>query len=106
MPRDKSWRIAHPVSNLRTSSRETNQGKGWMRTTEGTVRTPDGIVEVYGHLYERPDGSVVEHTTLDLARDGRCFSRRWDGQTYSNRYLITLAVRFARDVAQQAGGAR
>lgn len=55
----------------------------------GPVRTPDGIVIVY---------SEKRVTTLDLIRDGKEYSRRFD-RGYERRHLVTLAARFAKETA-------
>lgn len=56
----------------------------------GDAITPHGIVSIYdqGHDGNRP------HTRFDFVANGRLHIASWD-RTFSDRFLVTLACRFA-----------
>jgi hypothetical protein len=62
----------------------------------GYVMTVDGIVIVRSVMWGDGDG----YTELQMIHDQLRWERRYDRQ-FKPRYLVTLAKRFARDVAAQ-----
>lgn len=63
---------------------------------QGAVLTPLGIVA----LYDQDHGQLAL-TRLDFVVDGRCHSATFE-RRFSDRYLITLARRFAEHVTREA----
>jgi hypothetical protein len=63
---------------------------------EGSVLTPHGIVTGYAQ------GSDTEshHTSLSVIVNGRMYTRSWP-KRYSARGIVTLAARFAAEMAEQ-----
>lgn len=57
---------------------------------QGFIATAHGVVGLY-------DQTDTAYTRLDFAIDGRCYSASWD-RTFSDRFLKTLASRFAASV--------
>ena len=83
---DQSWKFARPYGH--------NEQRGtlphvWL---DGHVVTPHGVVCAGTNLMPR-EGL----TSLWMVHKGREYSRRFP-KDYSKRYLVTLAVRFAKDV--------
>ena len=82
---------------------------GYGRITEydsyrkGTVLTHHGIVEVYSMFGYWP--GIVKHTSLDMMHKGYLHTRTFN-RSYSARYLVTLAKRFAEDVLRDNGDVR
>lgn len=71
----------------------TASGSYWY---EGIVITEHGIVSVCSYPGEKKEESI---TRLDVARDGANYVNRvYSRHSYSKQYLVTLAVRFARDI--------
>lgn len=89
---DFSYAVGRCVSSVR---RRTNPNHDW---TEGTVRTPHGIVEVYAQGSERS----FRVTRLDFVWEGRVHVRSFRGKRYSPRGIVTKAKEFARHVVEQA----
>ena len=62
----------------------------------GTVRTINGIVEVYtDHVPGRP------FTCLTFVRDCRQYRRSWRGRSFTPRGLAIVAGRFAAEIASR-----
>jgi hypothetical protein len=61
----------------------------------GYVITPHGVVSVYTQGRFR---GLEPMTSFDVASNGRCYRIDWD-RTFTDRYLITLAKRFAAEIA-------
>lgn len=68
---------------------------GNLDTREGYVATPQGFVRVYSTWW--PDGT--KHTRLTLIYGGRQYERSISNY-YQPRYLVTLAKKFAADIAE------
>jgi hypothetical protein len=68
--------------------------------TEGYVFTPHGIVYVW--MYE---GTAYRAPMVDIrvCANGRKYGRRITGRRYSKQYVVTLAGRFAKEVAEGKG---
>jgi hypothetical protein len=72
----------------------TKRGEdGW---TEGVVPTRYGFVSVYA----QGDARFSPHTRLDFIWAGRWYQRSFHGKRYSHRGLVTIAVRFAQEIAE------
>jgi hypothetical protein len=72
----------------------TKRGEdGW---TEGVVPTRHGFVSVYA----QGDAQYSHHTRLDFIWAGRWYQRNFCGKRYSHRGLVTVAVRFAKEIAE------
>ncbi len=65
---------------------------GW--SSEGNVLTPDGIVWVHSNTY-----SDTGHTTMHFIDRGRLHIRSFD-KYRKPRCLVTLAARFAKEIAK------
>jgi hypothetical protein len=62
---------------------------------DGDVGTPHGFVHVY-HEWADHREPVAR---LDVCRDGRMFMRNYSGRRYTEKALVTMASRFAREIA-------
>lgn len=80
-----SYKVSRPTGYGLARNTATD-GEIWFH---GPVRTPDGVVIVY---------SEPKFTHLDVIRDGREYSRRLK-RGYGHAYLVTLAARFAKEMA-------
>lgn len=69
--------------------------EGW---TEGTVKTPHGIVCVYA----QGDDTHSDHSRLDFVWCGRLYMRNFSGKRYTPRGLARKAREFAETVAKNA----
>jgi hypothetical protein len=67
---------------------------------EGDCITPHGIVSLYDQ--GRLTGED-EHTRLDVVAGGRLYIGSWD-RTFTDRFLVTLARRFAEWASADASG--
>ena len=65
--------------------------RGW---STASIFTPSGIVAVYMEEGDRPI------TRLDFIHRGRTYTRYFYGKAFSERGLVTVAGRFAREVAE------
>ena len=65
---------------------------GWWHEVKGTVRTKHAFVSVRAYRDKHTNS-----TRLEVMRDGYEYTK-WISETYSDRYLVTLAKRFAEDV--------
>lgn len=90
--------VVYDHNNLTT---EVDDGDhGTHHQTKGCVRTQDGIVEVYASAYRvKARGWSYRHLGLTMVHGGRQVERRINGRIYSERFIVTLAKRFADDVA-------
>lgn len=84
-PQDDNWLIGNGCSSV------YDDPCGY---TTGTVKTFHGIVAVYS---QEPDPVTV----VEIVINGRCY-RRTIEKSYSHRGLVTLAKRFAHEVAFNA----
>jgi hypothetical protein len=66
------------------------------RFSEHVIRTRYGLVYVYRQWHPRLD--MVE---MEIVVDGRIFQRTWR-TIFADRYLVTLAKRFAHDAVCSA----
>jgi len=83
-PKQGSWKISHCISLLHDDAGEIG----------GTVVTPSGAVIVSS------EGAGGRLTILQFPYRGRMHFRRYDGKSYSERGLITLARKFSEEVAR------
>ena len=79
-----NWKVSRPYGMLNHSSSGVQ--------SQGTVFTPHGIVLV-------ASDRAVGVTNLTVVHDGRARQRIID-KGYSERYLVTLAARFAAEVSE------
>jgi hypothetical protein len=68
----------------------------------GHIVTPHGIVGFYDQ--GRLSGDQEALTRLDVVANGRCLAATWR-RTFSDRFLITLAKRFAASITPSDDGA-
>lgn len=83
---DNNWKFGSAFSWIRDL-------EDW---TEGTIATRYGIVSVY----TQGDARVEHYSRLDFARDGRLYTRNFEGKRYSHRGLVTKAKEFARQITE------
>lgn len=83
--------------DLYASVHVNDNGSRWHHLT-GAVETPTGFVFVSSSLYTGVDGPTGMDTEMKVVCGDRVYRRSWD-TSYSPRYLVTLAARFARQVA-------
>lgn len=93
--------MASKLSGARTESlkatpmlrlQEVRHGDGWR---SGDALTPNGVVSIYDQ------GGANSHTRFDFVTGGRLYVASWD-RTFSDRFLVTLACRFAASAGRQA----
>lgn len=73
--------------------------EGSWQQVAGYVRTVDGIVSVWQSAYFATGrGWSYRNATLGVVHGGQQHERRIEGKLYSERFLVTLAKRFAADV--------
>lgn len=86
-------KIENRESAVYTGSSRIMNMDGWHT---GPVYTQHGIV----HVYTQGDERHSKHTRLDIVWNGRTHSRSISGVRYTPRGLVTLAKRFAAEVAE------
>jgi len=88
-------------TKILTTTKALPIGQGWSRIenrtgwTDGWVVTPHGIV----CIYSQGDDNYYHFTRLDFAWNGIHHIKTFDGKRYPNRYIVTLAKRFAQKIA-------
>ena len=83
--RDDSINIRH------TCSWHEEFGRGDQRYWKGVIFTPQGIVA----YYQEPG-----YTALQFVCEGQWWTRKINA-SYSRRYTVTLANRFAKEITEQ-----
>ena len=69
--------------------------EGW---TEGTVKTPHGLVEVYA----QGDDENFPSTTLNFQIGKRVYVKNIQGKRYTHRGIATQAKRFSKEVTENS----
>ena len=86
--------IDDDVSILPHHANLETRKKGW---DEGSVYVPQGIIEVYA----QGDEDNFYCTMLRFVYNGRLHIRTIHGKRYSHRGIVTLAKRYAHEIANQ-----
>jgi hypothetical protein len=81
---DHNYAVGRPFARLSTNAQYDY--------TLGTIFTPVGFVAVY------TQGGDDPYTSLDFIHEGRAYSRNFDGKTFTERGLVTVAHRFAKGI--------
>lgn len=86
----------HPLTRTDSSGLHDHQDRsGNLYCIRGHVGTPHGYVAVYYYIWT--DKQMLE---LKIIRDGICYERNYVN-AYERRTIVTLANRFAREIAER-----
>ncbi len=85
-----------------------SHSRGWFKHDEyedGNVSTPHGLVDVYVQGRDRAQQRPLEPCTVfHFVHKGRAHNRSIRGKAYTRRACVTLAARFAAQVAEDSKG--
>jgi len=90
--RDTYWNVYRGFSQI-------SEKKKWGYRS-GVVYTKHGIVKVYTQWDQNPKSRF---TLIEFVVGGVCYTQHYNKE-YTDRYLVTLAKRFAKEMTEKHGG--